>query len=77
MTTSKVGSKIKISFLEPIWQVGPILPSALVDIVDSGGRVEDTTFEAKTNNIKKFEAKYGLIKDILSKPRAGMVRDQG
>ena len=36
--------------LEPIWQVGPILPSALVDIVASRGGVEDTTFEAKAKN---------------------------
>ena len=27
--------KNKNNFLEPIWQVGPILPSALVDIADS------------------------------------------
>ena len=34
-----------------IWQAGPILPSALVDIVAIKGGVEDTsTFEAKAND---------------------------
>ena len=35
MKASKIDSKTKINFLKPIWQVGPIFPSALVDIVDS------------------------------------------
>ena len=41
------------NFLEPIWLAGPILPSALVDIVDSRGGVEDPTFETTTNDLKK------------------------
>ena len=45
------------NLLEPIWHVGSILPSALVDIVASRGAAEDTTFEAKVNNLKKSKAK--------------------
>ena len=37
--------------LETIWQVGPILLNALVDIVDSRGGVENTTFEAKAKDL--------------------------
>ena len=47
MTTIKVGSKTKTTLLEPIGQVGPILPSALIDIVDSRGEADHTTFETK------------------------------
>ena len=42
------------NLLEPIWQVGRIFPSALVNIVDSRGGVEDKTFKAKTNDLKRI-----------------------
>ena len=32
------------NFLEPIWQVGPILPSALIDVVDSVEESEQKVF---------------------------------
>ena len=35
MTTSKVDTKKQSNVLEPIRQIEPILPSALVDIVNS------------------------------------------
>ena len=45
------------NLMEPIWQVGPIPPTALVDIVDNRGGFENTTFETKANGLKKFGAK--------------------
>ena len=62
-------------FLAPIWFVRPILPSGLVDIVNSRGGVEDTTFEAKTNNLKKSEANQGQTfeRQTLLRQRARMV----
>ena len=42
--------KNQINRSEPIWQVGPIFPSTLEDIVDSRVGVEDTTFEAKAKD---------------------------
>ena len=56
MTKYKVGTNTKIAFLESIWQVGPILSSALVDIVDSRDGVEDTTCEAKVKD-RLFEGR--------------------
>ena len=67
------------NLLEPIWLVGTILASALVDIVASRDGVEDTTLEAKANNLKKpeVEAKNRLIKTDLLEVKGRNGRGQG
>ena len=65
------------NLLVPIWQVGPILPSALADIVGGRGGIEDTTFEAKANNLKQSEAKNRLIKTDPLKAKGRNGRGQG
>ena len=54
----------------------PILPSALVDIVAGRDKIDDTTFKAKANNLKKNprpRPRTDLSRQTLSRTRAGTI----